>query len=173
MGPVMFEVGLFFFVVMFYFTIGYYYRLRLGILMCLSGIILYFLGLAGGLGLLWRFALLMLPILVLMKKHGATDLEFDKTKVYCSKCGWPNEPDSEFCSSPHCGKLLEKDSDTTKLTYYFPPRLIVIIGASVFMGMMFYETTRTGKIIITFIYALWPFLAFLIILILIYRKLSK
>ena len=171
MGLVMFEVGLFFFVVMFYFTIGYYYHLRYGILLSLAGVLLYFLGLTFGLGVLPRFVLLAIPLIIIMRRRQVTKLKFEKNKVYCTVCGWPNEPDAEFCRGLHCGAPITRGPDTSKWTYYLPPRLIVIAVAAVLLGMMLYETTRTGKFLVTLTYAAWPSVLFLIILILLYRKL--
>jgi hypothetical protein len=171
MGPVMFEVGLFFFVVMFYFTIGYYYRPRYGILLSLAGVLLYFLGLALNMGIPLRFALLMVPILLMMQKNRVTNLEFDKTRVYCPKCGWPNEPDAEFCRGIGCAEPIEKGPDTSKWTYYFPPWLFVFIAASVLLGIMLFETVRPIKFLVFLAYGTWPALVFLIILIFFYRKL--
>jgi len=172
MGVVMFEVGLFFFVVLFYYLIGYYYRIWYGILLSFLGMILYFLGLLSGLGIPVRIIFLAVPFVILIIKRRVTNLKFEKNKVYCTVCGWPNETDAGFCRGLHCGAPITAGPDTKKWTYFLPPRVILIIVAAVILGIMAYEFTYSGRFFVLFAYAVWPLLFFLLILILLYRKLK-
>ena len=169
-GNVMFEVGLAFAAPMIYFVIGSYYRVRYGFLLGLLGFGLYLGGLALGLTIFSRFALLLLPFAVMMYRTRATNETYPEDVIVCPVCGWRNDPGRTTCGAPRCDAELPDITRYSNLSYYLPPKVVAGVIVAVTGLSILYDTTYIGRFLISWIYVGWPvFAALALILYLVIR----
>ena len=170
MGRVMFEAGLAIAAPMIYFVIGSYYRVLYGFLLGFLGFALYLGGLALGLPLLSRFALIALPFAVIMHRTRPTNESFPENVNVCPVCGWRNDPKRTTCGAPRCDAELPDISRYRTISYYLPPKLVAGAVAAVAVLSILYDTTAAGRFIVIWLYAGWPaFAALALILYLMFR----
>ena len=170
MGIVMFEVGFFFAGVMIYFAIGSYYKILSGFSLALLGGFLYFAGLVLGLSFPARFILMAIPFAVMMYRQPSGNVTLEKGKKMCPVCGFLNDRNADFCKALHCDADIRNSEDTSKLSYYLPPKVAAGIIVFIAGGSVLYEYSTMGRFVITVLYGAWPAVAILGLLLFILYK---
>ena len=171
MGVIMFEVGFVFACVVIYFVIGNYYRTSYGFLLAVISFFLYLVGLGLQFGLFARFFLQALPFAIIIYRHSAGNVTIEKGKKMCPVCGFLNDQNTDICKAPHCEAVFTDNEDTSKLSFYLPPKFVVGIVVFIAGGSLLYEYTAAGKFAVSVIYGAWPAVAALCFLLFILYKL--
>jgi len=171
MGKIIFEVGFFFAGVVIYFVIGSYYRFLYGFLLATISVFLYVAGLILGFGLIVRLLLQAIPFAVMILRTPSINIKIEKDKKICPKCGYLNDQNADFCTAPRCDADLRVYNDYSKISYYFPPKVI----AGIIMGFvalsLLYDNTILGKYIVSVLYGAWPAVALLVFIIVVFYML--
>ena len=165
MGKVIFEVGFFFAGVVIYFVIGSYYRILYGFLLATISGFFYVAGLVLGFGFIVRLFIQAIPFAVMMLRAPGNKIQIEKDKKICPECGHVNDQDADSCMAPRCDADLRVYKDYSKISYYFPPKLIAGIIITIVVVSVLYDYTTPGKFIVSVLYGAWPAIALLGILI--------
>ena len=158
-GGAMLEVGIILFGILIYFAIGSYYRLSLGYTLAAISFGLYVLSVMAGLSMPGRIIIQSIPFFVMMyRQHGANHIEIAENEKLCPACGLINEPDAVTCAGPRCYTDLRPQEQARGFFYYLPPNVIKGLVLFLVIGFASYEFTVTGKVLITWVYFVWPLL---------------